>query len=208
MNYLKNILSLYLLIFLGVSLNAQTVTVTGQVNTPSGDPLTNISLTMTTGQQTLTTTTDNEGNYTFVDVPQNALVTLKPTSTPSLNPLNGVSTFDVVQGSKHILGLTPFDAAYKYIAMDVNLSGSVTVSDLILIRQLILGLISEIPDTDAWRFIEETQLASIKFDQSEMPEYSTDYPAIDFTPNADGLVTLNFVGVKVGDSSGNATSDF
>jgi len=41
------------------------------------------------------------------------------------NPLNGVSTFDLVLISKHILGITKFDNPYQYIAADANKSDRV-----------------------------------------------------------------------------------
>ena len=190
---------------LGTGLTAQTVSVAGQV-TGGGEPFSNVTISITTAQETLTTITDEAGNYSFENVPQDALVTLEPIRT--INPLNGVSTFDIVLGLKHALGITPFDLADSYLAMDVNNSGSVTVLDLVILRQLILNIIQEIPDTNAWRFIEANQLANITFDQRESPEYTTGLTAIDFTPNADGVVILNFVGIKLGDANGSASSDF
>jgi len=168
-NY-KNSLLFCLLILLGTGLTAQTVSVAGQV-TAGGEPFSNVTISITTTQETLTTITDETGNYSFENVPQDALVTLEPTRT--INPLNGVSTFDIVLGLRHTLGTVPFDSADSYLAM-----------------------------------VEENQLANITFDQRESPEYTTELTAIDFTPNADGVVILNFVGIKLGDANGSASTDF
>lgn len=205
MNYLKNILPLFILMIV-IGLQAQTITVVGNVYSQGGYPMPNINVTAKVGTQTLTTTTDEEGNYSLVDVPRDANFSLTPVNT--LNPLNGISTFDIVLGSKHILGLQPFDSAGKYLAMDVNRSGSVTVLDLALIRRLILGLSIEIPGTTAWRFIEEKQIEMIMFDQTKMPEYNPELPDMIFTINDDNSITLNFIGIKIGDANGSVTSEF
>jgi len=202
MNYYKKIPSLLLLVFLGIEVFGQLVNVTGHVYSRTGDSLSAVTVTITVDNEVLTTTTDEQGNYSFLNVPQSAIISLKPVNV--MNPLNGVSTFDVVLGFKHALGIVPFDSAANYLAMDVNKSGSVTALDLVLIRRLILGLTPDFPDTEAWRFVEEKQLAAITFDQSKMPEYDTNIPAIEFSPNDDGTVVLNFVGIKIGDANGSA----
>lgn len=205
MNYIKNISAL-LLLFIGISLTAQTTTVSGNIVTRTGEPMENVTMTIATNNGTLTATTNEQGDYVITDVPVDGIVSITPSR--DINPLNGVSTFDVVVASKHILGLTPFDTADRYIAMDVNRSGSVTVFDLVMIRNLILGLFAEIPGVASWRFVEENQLAAMTFDQSEMPEYNATIPTLNLMPNADGSLLLNFVGIKIGDVNGSASSGF
>ena len=205
MNYFKNI-GVLLLLFIGISLTAQTTTFSGKIIARTGEPMENIILTITTDNGTLTGTTNEEGEYVIEAESINEIVSIVPSN--DINPLNGVSTFDIVVASKHILGLQPFDSADKYIAMDVNRSGSVTVFDLVMLRNLILGIVTEMPDVPSWRFVEENQLAAITFDQSEMPEYNTTIPEINLMPNADGAIVLNFVGIKIGDVNGNAAAGF
>lgn len=83
---------------------------------------------------------------------------LPPVSSFSLvaecdtNPLNGVSTFDLLLISRHILGLQPFDAPWKWFAADVNKSNSVTTFDIVEIRKLILGIYDKFPQVKSWRF--------------------------------------------------------
>ncbi|MFK7980956.1 MAG: hypothetical protein AB8G86_13305 [Saprospiraceae bacterium] len=203
MNYIKNIGAL-LLLLIGISLTAQTATVSGKITVRTGEPMENVAITISTDNGILTATTNEQGDYVIEDVSINEIVSIVPSR--DLNPLNGVSTFDIVVASKHILGLQPFDTADKYIAMDVNRSGSVTVFDLVMLRNLILGIVTEIPGVASWRFVEENQLAAITFDQRDMPEYNATIPEINLTPNADGSVVVNFVGIKVGDVNGSAVA--
>lgn len=126
------------------------------------------------------------------------------TITPekNINPLNGVSTYDLVLISKHILGITPFDSPYKYIAADVNKSGSITAFDMVQLRQLILNITSEFPNNSSWRFVDAKH------------EFSTANPAAENfnefmnVNNLDGqMADINFVAAKIGDVNGNATAN-
>ncbi|MEQ1746242.1 MAG: T9SS type A sorting domain-containing protein [Saprospiraceae bacterium] len=69
------------------------------------------------------------------------------------DPYNGVSTFDIVRINRHLLGLEPFTNPYQMIAADVNNSASITSFDMIRIRQLILGLITEFHPGVNWRYV-------------------------------------------------------
>ncbi len=71
------------------------------------------------------------------------------------DPLNGLSTYDLLLISKHILGIEPLDNPYKMIAADANKSGSITTFDLVELRKLILNVYSELPNNTSWRFVGE-----------------------------------------------------
>jgi len=69
------------------------------------------------------------------------------------------------------------------MAGDANNNGSLSAFDLVQIRQLILTIITEFPSSDSWRFVAESiTLNDITED----------------THNQD------FIGVKIGDVTGNA----
>jgi hypothetical protein len=78
------------------------------------------------------------------------------TITPHLdeNPLNGVTTFDLVLITKHILGIQLLDSPYKMIAADVNNSSTITTADMIQLRKLILGIYDDFPNNTSWRFVD------------------------------------------------------
>ncbi|MFQ5445680.1 MAG: HYR domain-containing protein, partial [Saprospiraceae bacterium] len=61
--------------------------------------------------------TGADGTYQFADVPLGGDYTILPIK--DVEPLNGVSTFDLVLISKHILGVQLLDSPYKIIAADV-----------------------------------------------------------------------------------------
>lgn len=99
-------------------------------------------------------TTDQEGLYKF----DNAIpIAINYTLTPLKDddPLNGVSTFDLVLINKHVLNLEPFTSPYQYLAADVNNSQSVTTYDILELRKLILGIYNDLPDNTSWRFVDK-----------------------------------------------------
>ncbi|MBK8427316.1 MAG: hypothetical protein IPL27_15640 [Lewinellaceae bacterium] len=73
----------------------------------------------------------------------------------SSDPLNGVTTFDLLLISKHVLAIEALDEPWKIIAADANANGSVTTNDVVQLRRLILGMIDQLPGNKSWRFFEE-----------------------------------------------------
>ena len=68
---------------------------------------------------------------------------------------DGVSTYDLVLMTKHILGVKYLDG-YDQIAADVNNSGAVTTFDVVQVRQLILYINPTFPAfNQPWRYIPE-----------------------------------------------------
>ena len=124
--------------------------------------------------------------------------------TPSKDndPLNGVSTFDLVLINKHILGLEPLSTPYKMIAADANNSRSITTFDIVELRKLILGIYTDLPNNNSWRFVDKgytfPNLAN-PF-QDTFPEF---IKLIDVGLDASNV---DFVAVKVGDVNGNAVT--
>jgi hypothetical protein len=111
-------------------------------------------------------------------------------------PLNGVTTFDLTQISKHILGLEMLDSPYKIIAADANQDGKVTTFDIIVLRRLILGITSELPNGKSWRFLPDNYV----FPNPQDP-FTPSFPEQIVVPaSADPLPTLfKFRGLKIGD---------
>ena len=71
--------------------------------------------------------------------------------------MNGVSTLDLVKIQRHILGLEELNSPYKLIAADVNADNEIKASDLTELRKLILGIITDLPTNESWRFVESGQ---------------------------------------------------
>lgn len=133
-----------------------------------------------------------DGCATIV-VPNN---TSNYTLFPNLDddPLNGVTTFDLLLIAKHITGVEPLDNPYKMIAADANKSGSITSFDLVELRKLIMGIYSELPNNTAWRFVD----AGFMF-PNPMNPFMTAFPEVISVSNSSTLTDTSFLGIKVGD---------
>lgn len=142
--------------------------------------------------------TDSTGYFGFHSFPGHKRLIV----TPELyeNPLNGVSTYDLVLISKHILGLKAFDSPYKWIAADVNKTNSITSLDVAEIRKLILGIYSEFPNNTSWRFIDK----DYSFPNPSSP-FSPAFPEdISIDASDDEAHDASFVAVKIGDVNNTA----
>lgn len=110
------------------------------------------------------------------------------------DPLNGVTTFDLLLISKHITGVEPLDNPYKMIAADANKSGSINSFDLVELRKLIMGIYSELPNNTPWRFVD----AGFMF-PNPMNPFMTAFPEVILVSNSSTLTDTSFLGVKIGD---------
>lgn len=118
------------------------------------------------------------------------------TANKNINPLNGVSTYDLVLISKHILGIEPFDSPWKFIAADANQDGQVSTYDIVILRKLILGITNELPNGKSWRFLPQ----NYSFPDPANP-FQPPFPERIEVPNtADPPPSFfPFKGVKIGD---------
>lgn len=141
--------------------------------------------------------TNSSGLYEFDEIDGGQSYILEATKQDDI--LNGISTKDIILIQRHLMGKEEFDTPYEYLAADINASNSIQVSDMVRIRQLLLGHISDFRQVPDWYFVYDG------------------YPWMDITqplkePDAfsyviDSLITdmdINFIGVKPGDIDGSA----
>ncbi len=136
---------------------------------------------------------DDNGVFTLPNVSGCTPYTLAPARND--NPLNGVTTYDLVLISKHILSIEPFNSPYKMIAADANHSGSVTSFDIVQLRKLILGIDSVLVKNSSWRFVPSNYV----FDNPLNPFQSSFPETLAVQVLTAPISGLNFIGIKVGD---------
>ena len=147
-----------------------------------------------------TATTTSLGNYSFTTgVATGNSYTLRADRTDGV--LNGVTTLDIALMSKHILDIQPLTTPYRIIAGDVNRDGELSGTDMLQTRRVILRVLSQFTGGKTWRFIDKRYL----FDNPLDP-LAEDFPESVGLTNIPATAQANFVGVKIGDVSGNAWS--
>lgn len=169
----------------------------GQVFTEFGQSLQNVDINLisTQPEYPLTNQTDNSGHYMFYDNTKG--MNYEISGHNNNNPLNGVSTLDLILIQRHILGLKRFDSPYKMIASDINNDEIISSLDLLELRKLILGIYDEFPQNYSWRFIEESSILNA----------NNPWPLVEqrYVANLDdNMMTEDFIGVKIGDVNGTA----
>ncbi|MFN4256708.1 MAG: T9SS type A sorting domain-containing protein, partial [Saprospiraceae bacterium] len=142
---------------------------------------------------------NNQGSFNFNAIPIGGNYTVTPAKDN--DPLNGVSTYDLLLISKHILGVEPLNTPYKMIAADANKSGSITSYDILELRKLILGLYTELPNNTSWRFVDRNQVLD-----ATNPFAST-INELAQIQNLTANQAANFYAVKVGDVNNNAVAN-
>ncbi|MEZ5039135.1 MAG: T9SS type A sorting domain-containing protein [Saprospiraceae bacterium] len=174
---------------------SETARVSGTIRTETGVPVvgSNIMLSSNT-EAPQATTTGSGGVYEL----RNLQTGYDYTVTPHWDehPLNGVTTFDLILITKHILGVALLDSPYKLLAADVNNSGNITTLDLISLRRLILGIDETFVNNTSWRFIDDNYV----FPNDRNP-WAHIFPEGVSLNNLNQIEAANidFTGLKIGD---------
>ena len=169
--------------------------VAGRLTTEKGEYIEDADIMISGGMNTQAIN-DPYGYFHFSGLPSGYNYTITPEKND--DPLNGVSTYDLVLMSRHILGLEPITSPYKLIAADVNNSGTITTFDIVELRKLILFINTEFPDNQSWRFVEE----AYDFPLSSDPFANTWPEVYNINDLSSNLLDVNFMGIKIGDING------
>ncbi len=151
-----------------------------------------VSATSTIEGSPLESMTGVSGEYRFEDIPMSDEYILSATKQD--NPLSGLSSVDLVRIQQHILGVKLLDSPYKIIAADANKSANISASDILQLRQLILGL--EQSESHSWQFIPED---FVFVDENNPFPFVNDVVIPEFHQS---VMEKNMIGIKMGDVNG------
>ncbi len=173
--------------------------VAGALTTENGEGVEDVLVNLS-GYMGTEMMTSEDGVYTFSGLPVNQNYNVSPTE--DLPVLNGISTWDLVLISKHVLQIEALDSPYKIIAADVNSSGYVSTLDLVELRKLILLIETEFPNDDAsWRFIP----ANFVFPDPTDPWVNgSTFPEVVSINDLTVDMEEHFIAIKKGDVNGSA----
>lgn len=175
--------------------------VTGMVVTPDLVSVEAASLSITQDQGTTTYSNSAvDGSFTFEKVAMSKKYELKASKNDDL--ANGVTVSDIIAIQRHVLGLRALDTPYKLLAADMNGSKNISTADLALMRKIILGVTTELPNgMESWQFVPADH-------QFRDPVYPFDYES-SITEYASSTTAQHndFIGVKMGDVNGTAVAN-
>ncbi len=180
--------------------NRTGVNISGIITNEKGQRVEQVAVTIN-HPDVAPTMTNTKGEFNLKDVPVGNDYTILPTR--DFDIMNGISTFDLVLISRHILGIETINSPYRLIAADVNKSGSISAYDIVQLRQLILRMRTDFPDNNAWRFVR----MDYEFEHPTDPNsnYFPEVYNINDLPKID-MDIEGFVAVKVGDVNSSANT--
>jgi len=177
-----------------------SITIAGQIETEYGDHVDEVIMTIESqlAEYPKSQMTTEDGLYSFQSNPTDA--NYRISAKKDVDPVNGVTTLDIVHIQKHILGTVEFDNDYKYIAADANGDQKISAADIIQLRRLILGVQESFIGNESWRFVDRDQ------------DMTTGSPwpfveIINIISVTDDQMSEDFIAVKIGDINGNATAN-
>jgi len=177
-----------------------SVTIAGTIQTETKEPVEHVRVNIYGGPVQMNYQTGVKGTYHFEGLPSKSNYSIK--SSRDDQPMNGISTLDLVLIQKHILGIELLDSPYKILAADIDNDKQITAIDLVELRKLILATYEDLPNNESWRFIPKSTTfndpqnpwnAGAVSEVMEMKEVTTDYKSGDF------------IGIKVGDVNASVT---
>ncbi len=181
--------------------NAPTTSVSGKLVSNAGKNIAAAELILDNGivEMTKTTISNASGDYAFPAAVMHYDYNVSGKKNDDY--LNGVSTLDLVMIQRHVLAINTFTDPFSVIAADINNDEKVTASDLVELRKLILGIYTQLPKNDSWRFINST---------STFADINNPWPLNEKVFIQDlsyAMTNQNFIAVKVGDVNGSATGN-
>ncbi len=178
-----------------------TATISGSIKNDKGMDVANAVVSATTNGAAVSSATSTAlGNFsmtTGLTTGSNYLVRADRTDVP----LNGVTTLDLALMSKHILDIQPLATPYRIIAGDVNRDGELSGIDLLQTRRMILRVATQFAGGKTWRFVDKRYVFNNSFDP-----LAEDFPESVILTNMPSAAQANFIGIKIGDVSGSAST--
>jgi hypothetical protein len=171
--------------------------IAGAVKNEKGSAVSDVTM-QVSGDASSPLTTGDNGEFMFGSLPLGQDYSVVPQRDDDAD--NGVSTFDLVLITKHILGVQLLDSPYKIIAADANHSNTVTTLDVVTLRKLILHIEERFTKTTSWRFVRK----DFQFPNPANP-WQTTFPEVYNVNNlAADEVNANFIAIKTGDVNASA----
>lgn len=168
----------------------------GLILTEGGEPMAGVEVYLE-GAAEAFMPSEIDGSYLFDGLREGSDYSIRPYYNE--DPINGLSTFDISEISRYLLGEDIGLTAYQFIAADANNSGAVTILDLLEIRGVLLGIEDNFDNNTSWRFVP----ADYVFPLPANP-WAEAFPEAAVFPELAGNAEADFVAIKVGDINGSA----
>jgi hypothetical protein len=178
--------------------NAQLVAITGSVATPAEDMVEGVEINL---QERASdgTVTNSSGSFEVHHLETGGSYTIIPFKNDDVS--NGINVLDLLHLQRHILGVNRLTTPYKLIAGDVDNDQKISVSDIVALRKVILGIDNTFANNTSWRFVDKNQNLELNNPWKESLKEWMEFNNLATTGSA------LFTGVKIGDMDGNVLAN-
>jgi len=173
-----------------------TGSVSGQIMDPNQNKISEAQIKITYKDQLLNTqNSDKNGQYLFenIELDKTYLIEVEKEDLPT----NGLSTKDIIQIQKHIIGIEPLSSPFALMAADFDASGSISILDIIQIRRLLLGYDFSNTEFEKWLFIPQAHANQLDVDA--LPLAIDLMSGIELHLEQTNTSSVDFIGINKGD---------
>lgn len=132
-----------------IPLDGQAYAISGKITDPEGHPVEDVYIESVVAGASVRTTT--EGEYTLANLKAGVDYVVKPFSQDK--PTRQMTVLDLIRLHKYLEGNHRFLTAYDTLAADADKNGLVDFNDMVLFKELILGVQPNFPDEQPWFFL-------------------------------------------------------
>ena len=168
----------------------------GNILTEYGEGVENAEVELN-GDGEMKESTNVAGKFEFMPLYESGYYSIKPMKNDDI--MNGISTMDIINIQKHILGIAQLDSPYKMISADIDNNNRISASDILNLRKVILGDETIFINNNSWKFID----ASYNFENVNNPFYEN-YPQEINIKGLNKIMDIEFIGIKIGDVNNSA----
>lgn len=166
---------------------SQTGSISGKIETVGGVPISDVEIWLNGRSQGIF-----NGSFRLDSVSAYGNINLE--AHRDINHREGVTTLDLIEIRKHILRVDSLDSPFKLLAADVDMSESISVLDILALRQLILRKTDQLANAESWHFVPQSHV----FTQPNNPWINPIPYYAQFSASPDPL-NVALTGFKMGD---------
>lgn len=166
--------------------------ISGLVRTEAGKGVDEVSVQVIQEQTVTPIATDLFGRYRFEKATMHKDYEIQPLK--GNDPLNGITTLDIVLITKHVLGVQNLETPYQLLAADVDRNGVINSTDVVELRKILLNYQQNFKDNQSWIFVDR----NYTFPAPNNP-WKEALPHTYVIRDLNNPMTVDFVGIKKGD---------
>jgi uncharacterized repeat protein (TIGR01451 family) len=174
---------------------AQQADISGETYTINREMIEDVLITKNSSVSKLT---DIDGQYAFKS--NEMYMSYELETYKNDDSLNGVTALDIVLIQQYLLGLSDFTDASDFLASDINNDGRISAVDIAELRRLVLGQIDSFSNHTSWIFMP----ADPGINEDNPYNYETKIEIEELTGH---MLDQDWIGIKIGDVSGNAKTN-